>query len=72
MQELLELPEIREQKRPRYIPGDIAASSIQPQHARGIDTETLDGAAYLITFEMAESEDEVMGTLPGRSLCAVV
>lgn len=53
MQTLLDLPEIREQKRPRYIPKDIAASSIQPQHARGIDTETLKGRAYLITFEMA-------------------
>lgn len=53
MQTLLELPEIREQKRPRYIPKDIAASSIQPQHARGIDTETLQGKAYLITYEQA-------------------
>jgi len=53
MPTLLELPEIREQKRPRYVPGNIAASSIQVQHARGIDTETLEGKAYLITFEMA-------------------
>ena len=53
MPKLLELPEIREQKRPRYIPKDIASASIQPQHARGIDTETLNGRAYLITFEMA-------------------
>jgi len=53
MQELRELPEIKEQKRPRYVPNNFANSSIQRQHARGIDTETLDGKAYLITYENA-------------------
>ena len=53
---LEELPEIREQKRPRYIPKSIINSSIQVQHARGIDTETLDGKCYLITFEKAKQD----------------
>jgi len=56
MQRLLDLPEIREQKRPRYVPKNFASSSIQPQHARGIDTETLDGKAYLITYEKAKQD----------------
>ena len=53
-EELQEIPEIREQKRPRYVPKNFAASSIQPQHARGIDTETLDGKVYLMTYEKAK------------------
>ena len=51
MTSLKELPEIKDQWRPRYVPDSIVRTSIQHQHARGIDTETLDGKCYLLSYE---------------------
>tara|TARA_S200002703_G_scaffold146888_1_gene142306 strand:+ start:2052 stop:4376 length:2325 start_codon:yes stop_codon:yes gene_type:complete len=51
MRTLKELPEIKDQWRPRYVPDSIIRTSIQHQHARGIDTETLDGKCYLLSYE---------------------
>ncbi len=54
MRTLKELPEIKDQWRPRYIPESIPRTSIQHQHARGIDTETLDGKCYMLAYEHAK------------------
>ena len=48
---LKELPEIKEQWRPRYIPKSIINSSIRLQNTVGADTETLNGKCYLLALE---------------------
>ncbi len=48
---LKELPEIKDQWRPRYQPKSIINSSIRLHNARGADTETLNGKCFMLGLE---------------------
>lgn len=53
---LKELPEIKEQWRPRYKPKSIVNSSIRLHNVRGADTETLDGKCFMLSLEYGSQD----------------